>query len=102
VDIEDLLACPSCQGTLTADWSCLGCNTSFDAPDDIPDLRAASDARTETVRRFYEGAPFPGYPPNDSVEWLRARAERSESRACSIRPSPVMPPSSTSDAEQDR
>jgi SAM-dependent methyltransferase len=78
VDIDDLLACPSCQGTLTADWSCRGCNTSFAAPDDIPDLRAASDARTETVRRFYEGAPFPGYPPNDSVEWLRARAERSE------------------------
>ncbi|HWS73012.1 MAG TPA: class I SAM-dependent methyltransferase, partial [Thermoanaerobaculia bacterium] len=34
--------------------------------------------RTETVRRFYEQAPFPGYPPRDSLEWLRARAERSE------------------------
>jgi SAM-dependent methyltransferase len=34
--------------------------------------------RTEVVRRFYEQAPFPGYPPRDSLEWLRARAERSE------------------------
>ena len=33
--------------------------------------------RTEVVRRFYEQAPFPGYPPRDSLEWLRARAERS-------------------------
>jgi SAM-dependent methyltransferase len=30
------------------------------------------------VRRFYEQAPFPGYPPRDSLSWLRARAERSE------------------------
>ena len=34
--------------------------------------------RSEVVRRFYERAPFPGYPPHDSIEWLRARAERSE------------------------
>jgi SAM-dependent methyltransferase len=34
--------------------------------------------RTERVRAFYERAPFPGYPPRDSIEWLRARAERSE------------------------
>ena len=78
MDFDDLLACPSCQGTLTADWSCRGCSASFGAPDDIPDLRSGSDARTETVRNFYERAPFPGYPPNDSVEWLRARAERSD------------------------
>jgi 2-polyprenyl-3-methyl-5-hydroxy-6-metoxy-1,4-benzoquinol methylase len=38
----------------------------------------SGDARTEVVRRFYEDAPFPGYPPRDSIEWLRARAERSE------------------------
>ena len=31
----------------------------------------------EQVRKFYEAAPFPGYPPNDSLTWLRARAERS-------------------------
>jgi SAM-dependent methyltransferase len=30
------------------------------------------------VRRFYEHAPFPGYPARDSLAWLRARAERSE------------------------
>src|SRR5712692_8040603 len=35
-------------------------------------------ARTEVVRRFYERAPFPGYPPHDSLASLRARAERSE------------------------
>jgi SAM-dependent methyltransferase len=33
--------------------------------------------RTETVRQFYDAAPFPNYPPNDSLTWLRARAERS-------------------------
>ncbi|HEX9460252.1 MAG TPA: methyltransferase domain-containing protein [Thermoanaerobaculia bacterium] len=78
MDVDDLVACPSCHGSFTTDWSCRGCGTSFDAPDDIPDLRVAVDARTETVRCFYESTPFPGYPPNDSVEWLRARAERSE------------------------
>jgi SAM-dependent methyltransferase len=77
VNFDDLLACPSCEGALTADWSCRACGTSFETADDIPDLRATADARTETVRHFYERAPFPGYPPNDSVEWLRARAERS-------------------------
>src|SRR5262245_8976625 len=51
---------------------------SFDAPDAIPRLRLAGDARTERVREFYDRAPFPGYPPRDSIEWLRARAERSE------------------------
>ena len=36
------------------------------------------DTRTQRVREFYERAPFPGYPERDSIEWLRARAERSE------------------------
>jgi SAM-dependent methyltransferase len=36
------------------------------------------DKRVEVVRRFYEGAPFPDYPPGLSLNWLRARAERSE------------------------
>jgi SAM-dependent methyltransferase len=36
------------------------------------------DAVTERVRRFYERAPFPGYPPRDSLAALRARAERSD------------------------
>jgi SAM-dependent methyltransferase len=34
------------------------------------------DAATDRVRRFYERAPFPGYPPRDSLAALRARAER--------------------------
>jgi SAM-dependent methyltransferase len=74
---RELLACPECAGSLTADWSCLGCGARFEAPDGIPDLRLAGDRRTETVRRFYAAAPFPGYPPRDSVHALRARAERS-------------------------
>jgi SAM-dependent methyltransferase len=41
-------------------------------------LRLPSDTRTEVVRRFYEQAPFPDYPPSAGVNWLRARAERSE------------------------
>jgi SAM-dependent methyltransferase len=44
----------------------------------IPDLRVRGDATTETVRAFYTTAPFPGYPPRDSLESLRARAGRSE------------------------
>src|SRR6266550_4757800 len=35
------------------------------------------DARTRAVRTFYEAAPFPGYPPRDSLAALRMRAERS-------------------------
>ena len=30
------------------------------------------------MRQFYEAAPFPGYPPRDSLQALRARAERSQ------------------------
>jgi SAM-dependent methyltransferase len=74
---RELLACPACAGTLAADWSCTSCGTRFDATDGIPALRLPGDDRTETVRRFYEAAPFPGYPPNDSLQALRARAERS-------------------------
>lgn len=37
----------------------------------------SGDPRVEAVREFYEAAPFPGYPPNDSLTWLRKRAERS-------------------------
>ena len=33
--------------------------------------------RTEVVRRFYDEAPFPGYPPHDTLAAFRARAERS-------------------------
>jgi SAM-dependent methyltransferase len=36
------------------------------------------DSRTDAVRRFYSAAPFPGYPPRDSLQALRARAERND------------------------
>jgi SAM-dependent methyltransferase len=74
----DLLACPGCGGDLGADWSCLDCQATYACNDGVPDLRLERDARTEAVRCFYEVAPFPGYPPRDSLTWLRARAERSD------------------------
>ena len=74
---RELLACPACAGTLAADWSCRGCGARFDAPDGIPNLRLPGDGRTEAVRRFYERAPFPGYPVRDSLQALQARADRS-------------------------
>src|SRR5689334_18672936 len=36
--------------------------------------RVPADGVTEAVRRFYEEAPFPGYPPRESLQGLRARA----------------------------
>jgi SAM-dependent methyltransferase len=72
----ELLACPACAGNLAADWSCRGCGARFDAADGIPNLRLPGDERTETVRRFYERTPFPGYPPRESLQALRARADR--------------------------
>jgi 2-polyprenyl-3-methyl-5-hydroxy-6-metoxy-1,4-benzoquinol methylase len=74
---RELLACPACAGTLSEEWSCAGCGSRFTSEDGIPDLRLPGDRRTETVRRFYERTPFPGYPPRDSLQALRARAERS-------------------------
>jgi SAM-dependent methyltransferase len=75
--IRELLACPACAGPLAADWSCRNCGQRYDAHDGIPNLRLPGDDRTDAVRRFYEGAPFPGYPPRDSLQALQARAERS-------------------------
>jgi SAM-dependent methyltransferase len=75
--IRSLLACPACGGTLEADWSCGGCGARYEVRDGIPALRLATDERTDAVRRFYDRAPFPGYPPRDSLHALRARAERS-------------------------
>ena len=74
----ELLACPSCAGPLTTDWSCRNCSMHYEAPDGIPNLRLPSDTRTEVVRRFYERAPFPNYPSYLTLSWLRARAQRSE------------------------
>src|SRR5262245_47558098 len=76
MDVRALVACPACGGRLSAGWSCTGCGTRFDVTDGIPNLRLRSEGVTETVRRFYERAPFPGYPPNESLQSLRARADR--------------------------
>jgi SAM-dependent methyltransferase len=76
-DVREYLVCPACGGALTADWRCTACGAAYDAPDGIPNLRLAADGRTETVRRFYDETPFPGYPPRDNLSALRARAERS-------------------------
>jgi SAM-dependent methyltransferase len=73
-----LMACPACGAELAADWSCQGCRARYRALDGIPDLRLASEPRVDVVRRFYEEAPFPGYPPHDTLIWLRARAGRRE------------------------
>jgi SAM-dependent methyltransferase len=75
---RELLACPACGGALTARWLCCDCLARYAAPDGIPNLRLKHDMRIEAIRRFYEQAPFPGYPPRDSLARLRARAERSE------------------------
>ena len=50
----------------------------YEAPNGIPNLRLPGDTRTEVVRRFYDRAPFPDYPPRASLSWLRGRAERSQ------------------------
>jgi SAM-dependent methyltransferase len=74
---RELLACPTCGSALAEDWSCRGCGDRFAAPDGIPNLRLRGDDRTDAVRRFYEEAPFPGYPSSDSLPALHARAGRS-------------------------
>jgi SAM-dependent methyltransferase len=75
---RELMACPACEVELEADWSCRRCGARYDAPDDIPNLRLPGDPRVDVVRRFYEEAPFPGYPQDGTLAWLRARAGRSE------------------------
>lgn len=71
-----LLACPACGGPLSG-LSCAACPATYADDDGVLRLRARAGARTEAVRAFYEAAPFPGYPPRDSLAWLRGRAERS-------------------------
>jgi len=78
----ELLACPACQGAL-ADaareglrWG--GCGAAYGARGGVPDLPVPGDSRTEAVRAFYTDAPFPNYPPNDTLSGLRGRAARSE------------------------
>lgn len=77
-DILSLLACPHCGGQLDDRLHCRDCGEAYEEADGIADLRLSGDARTERVRDFYAKAPFPGYPPRDSIDWLRARAERSQ------------------------
>src|SRR5438105_2076428 len=74
----DLLACPACRSALDRKWICAGCGTQYGLLDDILDLRLPGDDLSEKVREFYGVAPFPGYRPRDSLQALRARAERSE------------------------
>jgi SAM-dependent methyltransferase len=76
-DFLALLACPACGDELVEDLVCTGCGRGWPAPDGIPQLRLPVEGQTEIVRQFYNEAPFPGYPPNDSLTWLRTRAERS-------------------------
>jgi 2-polyprenyl-3-methyl-5-hydroxy-6-metoxy-1,4-benzoquinol methylase len=73
----DLLACPFCRGGLTGRLACRACGMRFAADEGVARLRVKGEARTEVVRQFYERAPFPGYPPRDSLEALRARGDRS-------------------------
>jgi len=73
-----LLACPGCGAELAPCLRCDGCGRTYEAPDGIPDLRADDGGVSANVRRFYEAAPFPGYPPGDSLDSLRARAGRSD------------------------
>jgi SAM-dependent methyltransferase len=77
----DLLACPRCEGALVEGLdvlTCASCDRLYPIKGDIPDLRTETDERTEVVRTFYSGAPFPGYGQHDSLASLRARAMRSE------------------------
>ena len=74
----ELLACPACRSALDPQWRCTNCCAQYSATNGIPDLRLAADRRTDAVREFYAQAPFPGYRPNDSLQALRLRAERSE------------------------
>ena len=77
----DLLACPACGGELVRGPACLGCGRTYAEEAGLVRLRASAGAmiegRIEAVRTFYEHAPFPGYPPNSSLAWLRARGDRS-------------------------
>src|SRR5262252_4081424 len=76
MDVRVLGACPAYGGSASAEWACAGCTRRFDVHGGVPNLRLPSEDATETVRRVYERAPFPGYPPRETLQSLRARAER--------------------------
>jgi 2-polyprenyl-3-methyl-5-hydroxy-6-metoxy-1,4-benzoquinol methylase len=73
---DGLLACPDCRTALSGD-RCSACGQDYVREAGVLRLGRPGGARTEVVRDFYTAAPFPGYPPRDSLAWLRARAERS-------------------------
>ena len=79
--LTDLLACPACKAALALyeqTYACTACEKVYPVRSGIPSLRLEADAPTEDVRAFYTQAPFPGYPPSESLSGLRAKAERSE------------------------
>jgi len=71
-ECRELLACPECSGELSELW-CASCGRGYEQPDGIPDLRRPSDERTARVRDFYTVAPFPGYPPGETIANIRSR-----------------------------
>jgi SAM-dependent methyltransferase len=73
----EFLACPRCRGLLGERLDCRACEVRYAEEDSVARLRLEGGARTEVVRDFYSRAPFPGYPPRDSLEALRARGDRS-------------------------
>ncbi len=75
---RDLVACPACRGALGAAFECRGCGARYRVREGILALRLDAEARTERVRAFYADAPFPNYPPNDTLSGLRGRAAQSE------------------------
>lgn len=75
--VRALLACPACAGEFDDAWRCSTCGAAYGDEGGVPLLRLPGNQRTEAVRAFYADAPFPGYPPHDSITWLRSRAERS-------------------------
>jgi SAM-dependent methyltransferase len=81
----DLLACPCCRTPIAATGDreaeslrCSACGASFEVTGGIANLRQEGGARTDAVRAFYAGSPFPNYPADDTLESLRARGARSE------------------------
>jgi len=77
-DWRALLACPACGGALGPAARAPRHGIAYESHDGVPALRLPGDRRTETVRDFYTETPFPNYPPEASLSWLRARAGRSE------------------------
>jgi SAM-dependent methyltransferase len=73
-----LLVCPACGDGFTQGWSCRACGRIYASEPGLVRLRLPGEDRVEAVRAFYDQAPFPGYPPNSSLSWLRARGDRSD------------------------